>query len=130
MNKKRCANCNCSFSPKKHIVNQLYCTKKRCQNARRNKWMSHKLKYDKDYKANKKESQYKWKTNNPNYWAHYKKSTLGNKGLDKEKIQQEGKINKSELKKPILKISVARCVLVDLYKTKKINCNCNLVLTS
>jgi hypothetical protein len=112
MNKRRCINCGCNFYPQKHIKNQRYCSKKACQMARKNTWLRHKLKCDQDYMDNKKAAQHKWKTNNRDYRNRYKKNTA------------------SSRKKPILKILMGRKAIVDLCKTKIINCDCCLVLTS
>jgi len=110
MNKRRCKNCGCMFYPQKHIKNQRYCSKKECQNARSNRWRSLKLKYDKDYRDNLKAIQLKWKLLHPDYWVHYKRNIKNNK-------------------KSMVKIVIKRGVLVNLRKTKTVNCNCRLVLT-
>lgn len=110
MNKRRCINCGRMFYPYNHIINQKYCSRKECQLVRKNTWLRYKLKYDQDYRDNKKAAQYKWKMKNRNY--SYKKNTA------------------SSRKKPILKILMGRKAIVDLYKTKTINCDCCLVLTS
>lgn len=113
MDKKRCLNCGRMFYPYKHIINQRYCSKKECQRVRNNKWRYLKLKYDDDYKTNKKESQRKWKTNNPNYWTYYKKRLKDNKKL---------------LPKIMVKILLKRDILTNLRKAKATNCNCRLIL--
>jgi broad-specificity NMP kinase len=111
MNKRRCIKCGCKFYPQKHIKNQKYCSKKACQMARKTAWTRDKLRYDEDYRDNKKAAQLKWETNNPDYWIHYKK-------------------NMASSRKPILKILMERKAIVDLCKTKVINCDCCLVLTA
>ncbi|MEI8055027.1 MAG: hypothetical protein WCH10_03390 [bacterium] len=112
---RRCANCGNKFYPQKHVLNQRYCSKKKCQSARKTDWIRHKLKYDKDYKTYRQEIQNKWKSNNPGYWAKYKK--------DFAEIKPP-----NEAKTHIIKILIEKNTLNDLSKTKVINCNCQLVL--
>jgi hypothetical protein len=121
MNKRRCINCGCKFYPQKHIANQKYCSKKECQNARRREWMRHKLKHDYDYKANRKEAQYRWRINNSDYWSGYKKNMS---------TKQKVKMNKTVSKKPTLKILVAKSTLINLRKIKEIDCYCRLIVAS
>ena len=105
-NKKRCPHCGCKFHPQKHIVNQKYCSKQNCQRARKNAWTCLKLKRDRDYETNKKEAQYKWKINNSDYWARYKRNykkniAVGrpNKGKSQTKRKnQQVKIQKTSFK--------------------------------
>ena len=128
MNNNRCISCNCKFHPKKHIANQKYCAKRYCQNTRRRKWMRHKLRHDEDYRANQKEAQRRWKTNNPNYWTNYKKNLLAGDVANKKISKQKIKTNKPTPKKPILKILVTRKDLVNLCKVKSINYDCRLIV--
>ena len=124
MNKKRCLNCGCKFSPKKHITHQEYCAKKSCQSERMKAWRKYKLKHDKNYKAYRKAIQDKWRTNNPDYWMHYKKSFA-------KKIKTgEKNTRKVEAKKPSIKILLGKDILLNLRKIGVINCNCELVLRS
>lgn len=132
-NKKRCPHCGCKFHPQKHIVNQKYCSKQNCQRARKNAWTCLKLKRDRDYETNKKEAQYKWKINNSDYWARYKRNYKKNIAVgrpNKERAKQKEKINKSRFKKPALKILLRKNALIDLHKAKTINCDCRLILIS
>ncbi len=122
MNKKRCRNCGGKFDPKKHIVNQKYCSKEKCQRARIKKWVKHR-KHDKNYKAYRKEIQDKWKSNNPDYWKRYKKHAL-----EKPKVLKVA-TDEINLERPTLKILVEKNVLVNLQKMKTISCNCRLILT-
>lgn len=116
MNKKRCLNCGCKFSPKKHIVNQKYCAKKICQAARRRKWEQLKRKYNKTYRIHRKEMHNKWKIKNPRYWERYKKS-----------FTKETKPSKEQSHK--IKILIKKGILAKLSKMEEINCRCRVVLT-
>jgi hypothetical protein len=115
MNRRKCKNCGGMFSPYKHIKNQRYCSKKKCQRARDNIWRYLKLKYDKDYMTNKKKSQRNWVSKHPDYWVLYKKYLKGKKRLPK---------------KFMVKILVKKGILTNLRKEKSTNCNCRLVLTA
>ena len=74
--KNRCVYCNCVFSPAVHVKNQKYCSKKACQNARKNTWMRHKLQSDKDYKDNQKTYWNKWKKSHCDYWKRYRANSV------------------------------------------------------
>jgi hypothetical protein len=125
--KKRCVNCRCRFYPKKHILNQRYCSKKTCQRARKNAWLCHKIKYDQDYRDNKKAAQRKWKLLHPDYYRNYKKRTSGSKiGNSDVNSNDMEKINKINFKLPILKFSLAKSVLTSLRKAKNVTCICRL----
>ena len=130
MNKKHCVNCSCKLYPNRHIVNQRYCSRRQCQNTRRREWMRRKLRHDEDYKANQKEAQHKWKTNNPDYWVRYKKNTPAGNGINKRTAKQKEKSNKLAFKKPILKILLTKRALVNLRKIKSINYDCRIILLS
>ena len=72
--KRRCLCCGRLFIPRSNVPNQQYCSCKRCQNARRQRWCKQKLCSDLDYKANQKASQRRWCEKNPDYWRHYRAS--------------------------------------------------------
>ncbi|MEI8054939.1 MAG: hypothetical protein WCH10_02940 [bacterium] len=128
MSKRRCVNCKCKFHHQNHIVNQRYCSKKECQNARKGKWARHKLKHDKSYQNYRKEVQNKWKAKNPQYWARYKEDIIEKAKNNKEIIRE--KTSKIKSKKPILKILVEKNTLANLHKMRVINCGCKLILIS
>ena len=122
MKRKTCINCDCRFYTKRHILNQRYCSKPACQNARMTSWRKHKLKHDTNYKAYRKAVQNKWRSNNPDYWVRYKRSIP-------EKIRANKKnICKEEVPKTSLKILLEKDILLNLRKMKVINCNCELIL--
>ena len=117
MNKKRCLNCGGNFFPNKHIVNQKYCSKKRCQKARIKKWVE-RHKHDKKYKTNRREIQSRWRNSNPEYYKKYKKN-----------VSKKTGVLKAYTEKPTLKLLVGKNVLVNLQKVKIVDCNCKLILT-
>jgi hypothetical protein len=116
MNKKRCLNCGGKFSPNKHIVNQRYCSKKRCQKARVKKWVE-RHKHNKTYKANRREIHSRWRSNNPEYYKKYTKN-----------VSKKIRTPKTDTEKPILKLLVGENILTNLQKAKIVDCNCRLIL--
>ena len=115
MNKKRCINCGCKFLPKKHILNQRYCSKKRCQNARKTNWRRDRLRHNKKYSLSKKEAQYKWKINKSDYWRS-----------DKADASKDNS-NAIKAKKTFLKIALPKSILVNLPKSGVIKSDCQVV---
>ena len=68
----RCVCCRRIRPRNPRVKNQLYCSAKSCQQARKNKWQREKQQTDPDYRANKKESQRSWQERNPGYWRQYR----------------------------------------------------------
>ncbi len=127
---KRCINCNCKIYPRKHIPTQEYCSRKSCQNVRRNKWVRLKLKTDSDYRSNKRKAQRRWTMNNPDYWKICRRNKKDGKKLGEEKNQQKRDSDKIKFKKPVLKILLQKNTLASLCKTEIVNCDCELILIS
>lgn len=69
---RRCACCGCYFRPEPRVKGQRYCGKRRCQQARKNKWQRQKLKIDIDHQSTKQESQQVWLESNEGYWKRYR----------------------------------------------------------
>ena len=70
--KKRCLACRCRFTVMAHVPNQRYCSNKKCQLTRKNRWKQQRLKSDPDYQSNQKSAQQKWQLKNPDYWRAYR----------------------------------------------------------
>lgn len=66
-----CLHCGTMFTPRNK--KQCYCSRTKCQRARKAAWQRIKLRGDPDYRAAKKLSQQKWASNNPLYWKAYRK---------------------------------------------------------
>jgi hypothetical protein len=66
-----CLHCGTMFTPRNK--KQCYCSRTKCQRARKAAWQRIKLRGDPDYRAAKKLSQQKWASNNPGYWKAYRK---------------------------------------------------------
>ena len=126
--KKRCINCLCSFYPAPHISNQKYCSKKTCQQARKNSWMMRKLKSDKDYSDNQKTYWNEWKKRNYGYWQRRKnqsKSVGHASKCDPKKNQQHPDTAQANITLELLPTNKqAFCKLVN---NKTISCQLRLI---
>lgn len=71
---RRCQNKNCGviFTPCPQVPGQRYCSKKTCQQARKNEWNRKKYATDPDYREYKQVAGERRKKNNPNYWKDYR----------------------------------------------------------
>jgi len=65
-----CVHCAEVFNPRNRL--QSYCSKPKCQRARKAAWQRIKLKTNPDYRTAKKLCQQKWTANNPDYWQNYR----------------------------------------------------------
>ncbi len=72
--KRACLCCGRLFTPRANVPDQQYCSRRMCQNARRQRWRKQKLSSDADYKANQYDAQRRWCEKNPGYWKHYRAS--------------------------------------------------------
>ena len=70
--KRVCRCCGGWFAPRVNVANQQYCSRRICQNARRQRWRKQKLLTDPDYKADQYAAQKRWCEKNPDYWKHYR----------------------------------------------------------
>ena len=66
-----CVNCGTFFTPRN--CKQNYCTKHRCQRARKAVWQRYKLKYDDNYRTQQHLSHQKWLQKNPGYYRSYRR---------------------------------------------------------
>lgn len=60
------------FTVYAHVPGQRYCSERKCQNRRRQRWRKQKIASDKDYKANQSDAQKRWSGKNPDYWQRYR----------------------------------------------------------
>ena len=71
------------------MPDQQYCSRRKCQNARRQRWRKEKLASDPDYKDNQNDAQGRWCEKNPEYWKKYRAShpayTQRNRHLQRER---------------------------------------------
>ena len=69
---RKCSSCRKMFAVYAHIPGQQYCSERKCQNKRRQKWRKQKIASDKDYKANQYDAQKRWCLKNQDYWQRYR----------------------------------------------------------
>lgn len=71
MEKRYCAVCGVLFYVLPQCPNQMYCSDRRCQQARKNLWQRS-ARQDPDYKENQSRAQERWCTSHPDYWRNYR----------------------------------------------------------
>ena len=86
--KRRCLCCGRLFTARSNVPNQQYCSCKKCQNARRQRWRKQKLKTDTDYRADQYAAQKRWCRKNPGCWHKYRSSHWGCCRRNREKQTQ------------------------------------------
>ena len=67
-----CCHCGKYFIPDPRQKNQRYCKDGKCQRARKSSWQRGRMKSDPVYRANQKQSQADWLSNNGDYWKRYR----------------------------------------------------------
>jgi len=67
---------------------QQYCTKKTCQQRRRNRWQSRKLRNDEDYRANQADAQRRWRERHRDYWKEYRRTHPASVERNREQQKQ------------------------------------------
>ena len=118
---KICANCKCAFFPDIHLPNQVYCSAAKCQKIRKAKWMRSKLRYDKDYRDNKKMSQSKWCSKNQDYWKKYRKRTKHSEYNEiKGKNKQYGDVTRDKSEMLKTEAHIFRVFIKDVGKLIKL----------
>ena len=72
--RKQCQNKDCGvlFTPCPQVPGQRYCSRKVCQQVRRNEWNQKKLVTNPTYRKERKADHECWVKNNPNYWKEYR----------------------------------------------------------
>ena len=94
--RKRCQNKDCGvfFTPCPQVPRQAYCSKKACQQARRNEWNRKKFATDPDYREYKQAAQERRKENNPNYWKEYRARhpDYTQKNRDQQRIRNQKRL--------------------------------------
>jgi len=72
--RRRCQNKDCGvlFTPCPQVPGQRYCSRKECQQVRRNEWNQKKLVANTAYREERQADHECWIRNNPNYWKDYR----------------------------------------------------------
>ncbi len=91
--RRRCQNKNCGvlFTPCPQVPGQTYCSKKSCQQVRKNEWNKKKFATDPDYREYKQAVLERRKETNPNYWKEYRARHPNyiQKNRDQQKIRNQ-----------------------------------------
>ena len=72
MSTQPCKHCGEAFPLRPQNPNQTFCSKPKCQRARKRIWQKQKLQSDPDYRDNQRASQQKWRDKNPGYWKRWR----------------------------------------------------------
>ena len=71
MNQKTCTYCNQEFRPSHYHPDQQICSSVDCQRQRRSDYHRRKISIDPGYRDQCRDSQKKWRQNNPGYMSRY-----------------------------------------------------------
>lgn len=88
-----------------HIPDQQYCSKKKCQNKRRQDWRRRKLSKDPDYKADQYDAQKRWRDNHPDYWKRYRSNHPDYVEKNREQQKVRNQRRKTALLEPVPQIA-------------------------
>ena len=98
--RKQCQNKDCGvlFTPCPQVPGQTYCSRKACQQARKNEWNQKKLVINPAYREERQADHECWVKNNPNYWKDYRARSpdYAQKNRDQQRIR-----NQKRRKKPL-----------------------------
>ena len=87
-----CLHCGVFFVPRNK--KQEYCSREKCQKARRAAWQRKKIKTDPEYRAGQKSSNENWLKHNPDYWQRYRENNpdtiARNRSLQRIRNKQRG----------------------------------------
>lgn len=100
-----CACCSIFFIPRNK--NQLFCSSRSCQCARKAFWQKQKIANDPDYKQQQRLSQQKWLAKKRGYWKEYRsknpEKVARNRSLQRiRNMQNRGGAQNSESSKSVL----------------------------
>jgi FtsZ-interacting cell division protein YlmF len=105
--RKRCQNKECGvlFTPCPQVPWQKYCSRKECQQVRKNEWNKKRLTTDSDYREARQAAQQRWKEKNPNYWKDYRAShpDYRQKNRDQQKVRNQKRQKHSSVSEKIVK---------------------------
>lgn len=111
MKKRSCKCCRYLFKPGLRHPNQKYCTKVKCQKARKAKWQKEKRANDELYRQKQRDCQTNWSEKNPGYWDTYRKNNPTYTERNRQKQRIRNRINRSfkstkSISTPIAKMDV------------------------
>lgn len=89
-----CLHCGVFFVPRN--IKQEYCSREKCQKARRAAWQSNKMKTDPEYRAGQNLSNEKWLKKTPEYWQQYREN-------NPEKVARNRSLQRIRNKRRVIK---------------------------
>jgi hypothetical protein len=99
-----CLCCGTFFVPRNK--KQQYCSVKLCQQTRKRKWQQKKLLNDPEYRENKRCSQKKWQSANPDYWKKYREKNP--KKAERNRVLQRIRNKNKSLKSDVASALIAK----------------------
>ncbi|MCP4297781.1 MAG: hypothetical protein GY786_19460 [Proteobacteria bacterium] len=102
--RRRCQNKDCGvfFTPCPQVPGQTYCSRKVCQQARKNEWNRKKYATDPDYREYKQAARERRKENNPNYWKEYRARRPNYTQNNRDQQQVRNKKRQEHLPEPVI----------------------------
>ncbi|KPA15113.1 hypothetical protein MHK_004685 [Candidatus Magnetomorum sp. HK-1] len=121
MEKKICLNKNCRrlFVASPKHPNQKYCSRKKCQNARKAKWQRKKLGIDEDYRKNQSQSYEKWISNKPDYWKKYRNRNPDYTKRNREKQKERDLLKRKKVTQAANTSTLQSLAKMDALTSKK-----------
>lgn len=96
----QCACCGRHLLRDPRVKNQRYCGRKKCQQARKNRWQRQKMQTDPDYRANKIDSQQEWRQKNKGYSKQYRRNNLSYVERNRELQRKRDQRNRIRIDSP------------------------------
>ncbi len=91
--RRKCQNKDCGvlFTPCPQVPEQAFCSKKVCQQVRKNEWSQKKLVANPAYRAERQADHECWVKSKPNYWKEYRAChpDYAQKNREKQKIRDK-----------------------------------------
>lgn len=103
----KCAACRRKFQKRSYSSDQRYCSARKCQLKRRQRWHTNKKRKDLAYRDDQMRMHNEWARLNPNYWIEYRRAKRKNYETNSEARQIESencieKMDASLIKTPLL----------------------------
>jgi len=118
---RKCKNKKCRrlFVVSARHPNQRYCSRIKCQRARKTKWQSKKIAIDEDYRKNQDDSQQRWLAKKTWDWKKYRENNpeYTRKNREKQKKRDRSK-RAAKNKAPILENLAKMDAVTDENKIK------------
>ncbi len=96
MKRRKCNKCNRLFVITACHPEQEYCSRDKCQKARKTRWQRRKLSSDEDYRKNQADCQERWAAKNPGYWKRYREKHPESAQRNRDKQRERNRINRRQ----------------------------------